>query len=48
MEYLKIDEAAKKWGPGVRRVQILCAEGKIEGAVRIGHFWMIPKDAKSP
>ena len=48
MEYLKIDEAAKKWGLGVRRVQILCAEGKIEGAVRFGRSWMIPKEAKKP
>ena len=48
MEYLKIDEIAKKWGIGVRRVQLLCAGGKIEGAVRFGRDWMIPKDAKKP
>ena len=46
MEYIKIDEAAKKWGLGIRRVQILCAEGKIAGAVRFGRDWMIPKDAR--
>lgn len=48
MEYLKIDEIAKKWDIGVRRVQLLCANGKIEGAVRFGRDWMIPKDAKKP
>jgi len=48
MEYLKIDEIAKKWGLGVRRVQLLCAGGKIEGAVRFGRDWMIPKDAVKP
>ena len=48
MEYLKIDEAAEKWGLGVRRVQILCSEGKIAGAVRFGRSWMIPKDAHKP
>ena len=48
MEYLKIDDAAKKWGIGIRRVQILCSEGKIEGAVRFGRSWMIPKDALKP
>ncbi len=48
MEYLKIDEVSKKWGLGVRRVQLLCAGGKIEGAVRFGRDWMIPKDAKKP
>ena len=48
MEYLKIDEIAKEWGIGVRRVQLLCASGKIEGAVRFGRDWMIPKDAQKP
>ncbi len=36
MEYLKITEVAEKWGISPRRLQILCAEGKIEGAVRCG------------
>ena len=48
MEYLKIDDIAKKWGIGVRRVQLLCSNGKIEGAVRFGRDWMIPKDAVKP
>ena len=48
MEYLKIDEVASKWGVGVRRVQFLCAEGKIEGAQRFGRDWMVPKDAPRP
>ncbi len=48
MEYLKIDEISAKWGIGVRRVQLLCAEGKIPGAVRFGRDWMIPKDAQKP
>ena len=48
MEYLKIEEAAKNWDIGIRRVQILCAEGKIEGATRFGRSWMIPKDAVKP
>ena len=48
MEYLKIEEIAKKWDISVRRVQLLCADGKIEGAVRFGRAWMIPKNAKKP
>ena len=48
MEFLKIDEVAEKWGLGVRRVQLLCKDGKIEGAVRFGRDWMIPKDAAKP
>lgn len=48
MEYLKIEEIAKKWDIGARRVQLLCAAGKIEGAIRFGRSWMIPKDAVKP
>ena len=48
MEYLKIDEIAKKWNVGVRRIQTLCAAGKIPGAVRFGRDWMIPSDAQKP
>ena len=28
-------------------MQLLCAGGKIEGAMRFGRDWMIPKDAKN-
>ena len=48
MEYATIEEIAGQWGVGVRRVQLLCSEGKIEGAVRLGRDWMIPKSAKKP
>lgn len=48
MEYLKIQEVAPKWGVSTRNVQMLCAAGKIPGAVRFGRDWMIPKDAPKP
>lgn len=48
MEFLKIDDVAAIWGISSRRLQILCAQGKIEGATRFGRAWMIPKDAKKP
>lgn len=48
MEYLRIDEIAKLWNIGVRRVQLMCSEGKIPGATRFGRDWMIPIDAKKP
>ena len=47
-EYLKIQEVAPKWGVSTRNVQMLCAAGKIPGAVRFGRDWMIPKDAPKP
>ncbi len=48
MDYLKIDEVATQWGISSRRLQVLCAEGKIEGATRFGRAWMIPKDTAKP
>lgn len=48
MNYINIDEAAKKWGVSKRFVQLLCAEGRIEGAARLGRAWMIPENAKRP
>ena len=47
MEYLSTAEVAKKWGITARRVQILCKEGRVEGAVYKG-IWLIPDDAKKP
>lgn len=48
MEYLNINDVAAAWGISTRRLQILCAQGKIEGATRFGRAWMIPKDANKP
>lgn len=48
MEYWKIEDAAAQWELSVRRVQTLCAAGKVTGAVRFGRAWMIPKDAPKP
>ncbi|MBE6697366.1 MAG: hypothetical protein E7581_02475 [Ruminococcaceae bacterium] len=48
MDYIGIDEAAKKWGLSKRFVQVLCANGRIEGATRLGRAWMIPANAQRP
>lgn len=48
MEYCNIVETAEKWGISPRRLQTLCAGGKIEGATRLGKVWMIPKTAEKP
>lgn len=48
MEYMTTKEAAQKWNITVRRVQVLCAQGRIKGATRLGSVWAIPKDAKKP
>ena len=48
MNYIKASQAAEKWGISPRRVRMLCAEGKIEGAIQKGKLYMIPEDAKKP
>lgn len=48
MEYLSIKQTAEKWGISGRRVQILCNEGRISGAMKIGYYWAVPADAEKP
>ena len=48
MGYLSILETSKKWGLSKRRIQILCAENRIPGAMRIGNYWAIPDNAVKP
>lgn len=48
MEYITVNEAAKKWGVTPRRVQMLCSENKIKGAMRFGPVWKIPQIAELP
>ena len=48
MQYRSIDQVAREWGLTPRRIQALCAEGAISGAVRFGRAWMIPEDTKKP
>ncbi len=45
---MTVKEAAEKWGLSVRRVQLLCVEGRIEGAMKYASVWAIPKDAEKP
>ena len=45
MEYISINQAAKVWGMSTIRIQVLCAQERIEAACRIGNMWAIPKDA---
>ena len=46
--YVSIREKAEEWGITPRRVQTMCAAGRIEGAGKIGNMWVIPIDAKRP
>jgi biotin-(acetyl-CoA carboxylase) ligase len=42
------NEAAKEWGITPRRVQVLCDKGQVEGAVRMGRTWIMPKGTQKP
>ena len=48
MEYIKVSQAAEKWGLSARRVRVLCSENKIDGVIRKGSLYMIPATAKKP
>ncbi len=48
MKYLSIRQTAERWGISTRRIQILCAEGRVPGAVRIDYSWAIPDDEPKP
>lgn len=47
-DYLTIREISEAWGISARRVQILCTEGRIQGAFKRGRTWLIPKSAARP
>lgn len=48
MGFMSAKEASEKWGISKRRVQVLCAEGRIEGAVKVGIAWVIPQNTRKP
>lgn len=48
MKYLSTKKASEKWGISDRRIRVLCNEGRIEGAIKIGRNWSIPVDAIKP
>lgn len=48
MKYISTKEASEKWGISDRRIRILCNEGRIEEAIKIGRNWSIPDDAIKP
>ena len=48
MEYMTAGQASKKWNISQRRVQVLCAEGRIPGVFKLGETWAIPTDVEKP
>lgn len=48
MDYMSVRETSKIWKVSERWIQKLCEEGRIDGVMRFGRSWMIPKNAKKP
>ena len=48
MEYMTTKQMEEKWNISERRIRQLLKEGRIEGAIRVGNTWNIPKDAVKP
>ncbi|MBE0068264.1 MULTISPECIES: DNA-binding protein [Clostridia] len=46
--YITVQDAAKKWNITIRRVQALCAEGRIKGATKHASVWAIPENVEKP
>ena len=48
MEYMTASQAAALWNISQRRVQMLCAQGRIPGVFKLGDAWAIPANASKP
>lgn len=48
MDFISVQDAAKNWGISERRIQKLCEENRIEGAVKFSRLWLIPRNAQKP
>ena len=46
--YVQVEEIATLWGVTPRRVQAMCAAGKLKGAIQVGRSWLIPRDLPKP
>ncbi len=46
--YISVSDAAEKFNISKRRVQLLCEQGRIEGANRMSGVWLIPANAQKP
>lgn len=48
MDFLTTKEISETWKISTRRISLLCSQGRVEGAVKKGKTWLIPKNAKKP
>ena len=48
MNYKNVNYFVSKWALKERRIRALCENGRVDGAIKVGHSWMIPEDAMKP
>ena len=48
MGYMTPSQAAEKWKISQIRVQILCAQNRIDGVFKLGENWAITDDDEKP
>lgn len=48
MEYLTATELSKVWNISIRRIGVLCTEGRVDGAIKKGKMWLIPDTSQKP
>jgi len=41
-------EMSELWGISERRINTLCLQGRIKGAIKFGNVWAIPAETKKP
>ena len=46
--YISVSDAAIKFNISKRRVQLLCEQGRISGAIMVSGVWLIPETASKP
>ena len=47
-QLMTVNDASALWGISNRRVQVLCDEGRVKGAVKLGRMWIIPRGTTKP
>ena len=44
-DFMTVTEAGKKLGLTSQRVSTFCRQGRLNGAKKIGHYWIIPRES---
>lgn len=47
-QYLSVLEMSERWNISTRRIQILCHQDRIKGAIKQSGVWLIPNGTKKP